>query len=102
MLMEPLRVSVLDVAKKYLASLPEEERALITAGISKIQVGDFSAAHTKQLRGAVREFIVGYHRILYFVIDNRLCVVSGFRKKTNKTPKKEIGYAEKIYKLLKQ
>ncbi len=54
-----------------------------------------------QLRGPVRELIVGHQRLTYFGLDSVLYFVRGFRKKTAKTPKSQIDYAEKVYKLMK-
>jgi len=99
--MEYLQVSILATAEGYFATLPTEEQIKISADITRMQFGQFESVYTKQLKGAVRELLVTHHRILYFIIDNRLYVVSGFRKKTSKTPKAKIEYAEKIYKILK-
>jgi phage-related protein len=64
--------------------------------------GDFDSVSTKQLKGPIRELISGNHRISYFLEGSLLCFVRGFPKKTNKTPKKEIEFAEKIRTQLKQ
>ena len=63
--------------------------------------GDFESVRTKQLRGSVRELIVGHHRLTYFQLDSVLYFVRGFQKKTAKTPKSEINYAEKVYKMMR-
>src|SRR5207248_716430 len=50
------------------------------------------AAH---LRGKLWELIPGDYRVLYCAIPNRrFLLVHAFRKKTNKTPQREIAIAE--------
>ena len=91
---------ILAPAKKYLAALPSREHAAALDEITALHAGDIPV-RTKQLRGPIRELIVGYHRFTYFKIASALYFVRGFRKKSRKTPRSEIEYAEKIYTLLK-
>lgn len=94
-------VRIFTRAKEYIDTLPGEDQGTIAADITAMGSGDFDAVSTKQLKGPIREMITGYHRLVYFRLNQVLCFVSGFRKKTPKTPKKEIDYAEKIYKVVK-
>ena len=89
-------------ANDYIAILSASDQGLIAADIDAMMSGDFESVSTKQLRGSIRELIVGHHRLTYFSVGNQLYFVRGFRKKSRKTPKKEIDYAEKIYKIVKQ
>lgn len=98
--MEELRLRFLEPAEKYLKSLPKKERAMIDADIEEMRLGNASAVKTKQLRGPIRELIVGNHRIIYFSLGATIYFVRGFRKKSAKTPRDEIEYAERVYKLL--
>jgi len=91
----------LDGAKKYIGSIPIVDQASIAANITSMQLGGLQSVQTKQLKGQVRELIVGHHRIIYFQLSKALYFVRGFRKKSKKTPKSEIEYAEKIYKMMK-
>src|ERR1043166_724977 len=95
------RMQFLSSATEYIASVPEREQAVIAAHIEYMRSGDFKSVRAKQLRGPVRELIVGHHRLTYFQFDSVLYFVRGFRKKTAKTPKSEIDYAEKVYNMLK-
>ena len=97
----PLRAVVLEGAKRYVASIPSEERGAILRDVEAMRVVDLKGVHTKQLRGKIRELKSGPHRITYFELDGTLYFVRGFRKKSAKTPRLEIEYAEKIYRLLK-
>ena len=94
-------VRLLPFAEKYLKELNLGEQAAVVADIDDIQKGNFAVAHTKQLRGPIRELIAGHHRFTYFQLGNILYFVRGFRKKTAKTPLSEIEYASRIYKLMK-
>ena len=98
---EFLYIHTLDPARKYLRGLSGKEHAALLEEIQALGNGD-PTARTKQLRGPVRELILGHHRLTYFKIDVHLFVVRGFRKKTRKTPLPEIEYAERMYALLKQ
>ena len=88
-------------AKKYINSIPDSDSGAIKRDIEEILTGDYNAISTKKLKGNIRELIVGHHRIIYFRINNNIYFVQGFRKKSAKTPKKEIDYAETVYKQLK-
>ena len=95
------KVQFLNHAAEYIGSVPETDQAAIAAHIEHMRSGDFESVHTKQLRHSVRELIVGHHRLTYFQLDSVLYFVRGFRKKTAKTPKSEIDYAEKVYKIMR-
>lgn len=96
----PLQVAFLEGAKKYIELIEDEHRGAVLRDIEALRANDREGVRTKQLRGKVRELIFGPHRISYFKLDNTLYFVRGFRKKGQRTPKKEIDYAEKIFKLL--
>lgn len=93
-------VILLERVEKYLAQQPETERGVLLAHIETLAQGSSTSVDTKQLKGRVRELIVGNHRVPYFLRDGVFYFVSGFRKKSTKTPKREIDYAVKIYKLV--
>ena len=92
----------LDPADEYLKNLPDSEQAMIDADTETMRLGEESHVKTKQLRGPIRELVAGNHRITYFTLGTTIYFVRGFRKKSTKTPRDEIEYAEKIYKSLKQ
>lgn len=96
------RFRLLASAEKYLRNISESERARIDADMYAMSLGDESQVKTKQLRGAIRELIAGSHRLTYFALDGTLYFVRGFRKKSAKTPRQEIEYAEQVHKILKQ
>ena len=94
--------SFLDQVDEYIKGLPVPEQGLIAAHITELELGNFQSVLTKKLRGPIRELIVRHHRLIYFTVGKKLYFASGFRKKSRKTPKKEIDYAEKIYTMIKQ
>lgn len=95
------QVRVLEPAQKYLDTLPESEQGAVQADLRTMENEQTAmTVKTKQLRGPIRELIVGHHRFTYFKVDTTLYFVRGFRKKTNKTPRQEIEYAENIYRQL--
>lgn len=86
---------------EYLHTLTIAEQSIANRLIDALRANESAGVRTKQLKGPVRELIVGNHRITYFVIEDRMCFVRAFRKKTKKTPPAEIKYAEKAYKAIK-
>lgn len=95
------KVQFLSSATEYIRSVSETDQAIIAAHVECMRSGDFGSIRTKQLRGPIRELIVRHHRLTYFDFDATFHFVRGFRKKTAKTPKSEIDYAEKIYQMIK-
>ncbi|MEK7107022.1 MAG: type II toxin-antitoxin system RelE/ParE family toxin [Patescibacteria group bacterium] len=92
---------VLQAAQEYIDGLSKSEQGAIRADIDTMKLGGFDSVYTKTLKGKVRELIIGRHRISYFAVGGILYFVRGFPKKSAKTPKKEIEYAEQIYMLMK-
>jgi phage-related protein len=98
-----LDIKILAAAAKYIEKkLKTSEKGALMADLEAIASGELDSVSTKKLRGKIYELIVGDHRFTYFQDGNALYFVSGFRKKTNKTPKKEVEHSEKIYKMFKK
>jgi phage-related protein len=91
---------ILEGAAEYIGTMSDSDQGITKADIDAMEQGEFEAVKTKQLRGKIRELIVGKHRLTYFILDKFIYFVRGFTKKTNKTPPKEISYAEQILKLV--
>lgn len=92
-----LQTIFLSGAKRYLREISRQDRATIGRDIHALAAFD-QDVDTKQLRGPIRELIVKHHRITYFEYDSALYFVRGFHKKSTKTPKQEIDYAEEVCK----
>ena len=98
-----IEIRILGPAHEYIQrQLKDSEKGILKADIEAIQSGDFESVHVKKLRGKIYELIFGSHRITYFQRNGKLYLVRGFRKTSNKTPKREIEYAQKIYKTIKK
>jgi phage-related protein len=97
-----VRTHVLDGVRKYLTSLSEKEQAVFRSAMDSLGNYGEGLVRTKQLRGPVRELIIAHHRVTYFRVGGILYFVRGFRKKSRKTPRQEIEYAERTYRLLTQ
>lgn len=91
---------ILEEARTYISNLNDAEQGVAKADIESMEAGDFESVKTKQLKGKVRELIFGAHRITYFQLRSSLYFIRGFPKKSAKTPKREIEYAEKIYQMV--
>ena len=98
--MHNYKIKVLARVKDFIQSLGEKDRAKIAAAVHVLSQGDFQSVETKSLRGPVKELIIRSYRIVFFVRDDTLWLVGGFRKKTRKTPPQEIENALNIFKIL--
>jgi phage-related protein len=95
-----MQVHIFAWAEEHLRTASNAEQAIIRKHIGKLRSGNVNEVHTKQLKGAIRELIVGSHRLTYFSIGEHLYLIRGFRKKSQKTPKKEILQTERVYKMV--
>lgn len=95
-----LRVHVLDPAQRYLDTIDKRVRGRIYADIQALRQGNFAEVRTKQLKGDIRELIRSRHRVTYFKFGFALYFVRGFAKKSQRTPKQEIEYAERLLQLM--
>lgn len=85
--------------ESFLGTLSPINRGQIRADIVLLENGDFQTPYTKKLKGVIRELIVGNYRLIFFIKGDIIYFTSAFRKKSAKTPIKEIKQAEKCYKL---
>ena len=91
-------VLVLNTVDKYLNELSLVEKSKIEASFSVLENGDFKLLNIRHLRGDIKELKIKRHRIIFFIHKNTICFVDAFVKKTQKTPKRKIENALKIYK----
>jgi len=90
----------LEVAAEFIQTLAITDQAKIAANIVMLRSGDFSSVHVKQLDGQIHELIVKQYRLIFFRKNTTLYVVGAFRKKSAKTPLREIRHARDIFKNL--
>lgn len=83
----------------FLSELPRNDRAKILSCVSKMEEGDFQSPYIKTLRGPVKELIVKQYRFLFFIHEQSIYLVRAFWKKSMKTPRTEIEYVERFYKM---
>jgi phage-related protein len=96
--MSSSEIIILELVRKYLGDLSGYEQSKIDGAVLAIAQDKLEFVRTKQLKGPVRELIIGHHRLIFFQKAKALYFVSAFRKKSAKTPKGEIEYAERIHK----
>lgn len=94
-------IEVFERAEDFILNLPEKERAVVFANITMMK-NSFSGVNTKLLKQPIKELKVKSARILFFIEKNKIYLVSGFNKKSQKTPKSEIEYALNVYKKFKK
>lgn len=98
---------LLEEARNFLKSLPQEVRRKIGTNIRRIQKGERDAELFKKLDGSeIWEFRTLYNKMSYRLFafwdtDSKTLVIAthGVVKKTQKTPAKEIVKAEKMKKV---
>lgn len=84
----------------FLRELPSKDRSNIEGDVDVMRSGDLHSPRIKTLRGPIKELIVKEYRILFFIHEHVIYFVRAFRKKSAKTPPREIEYAERVYKLI--
>ena len=89
----------LNDASEFIDSVPDKPKAKILAAIKTMDT-NFDLVYTKTLRGPIKELIIQKYRIIFFTKENRIYIVRGFIKKSQKAPVKEINNAERIYKMV--
>lgn len=96
-------------AFQYIFNLTEKERIIIFNGLDVIKTMEFpqakQAGSIKKInkKEKIHEFIIGDHRLTFFVINRACWILHGFRKKSQKTPPGEIKIAINLkYKLLQE
>lgn len=88
----------LDKVSELIQVLPFADQAKIAAHTAMMRGGDFASVHIKQLDGPIHELIVRQYRLIFFRKDRTIYVVGAFRKKSAKTPLREIRHAMDIFK----
>lgn len=81
---------------EFISSLPVVERAKIDFVLRLLKIYGLALKmpYARQLEGKLWELRPGSTRLLYFAyIRQQFVVLHGFRKKTNKTPRREIELA---------
>jgi len=89
---------ILKKVDEFIDELPGHVIGKIMDDIGAVLEGDYFNIHVKTISGKIKELIVGDYRVVFFLNSNTIYFIHIFLKKTRKTPKKEIEYAEKIYK----
>ena len=96
----PLAKIFRDEAREFIRNLPKELRQKFAVATEALSEGIFELVYIKRLRGAIKEARVQKYRLIFFTHQNSIYFVRIFIKKTDKTPRKEIEFAEKYYKLI--
>jgi len=94
-------IEVFEKAETFILNLPEKEKAVVFANIAMMKTS-FSGVNTRLLGRPIKELKIKNVRILFFIDKNKIYLVSGFYKKSQKTPKSEIDYALGVYKEFKK
>ncbi|MEK9185742.1 MAG: type II toxin-antitoxin system RelE/ParE family toxin [Patescibacteria group bacterium] len=92
------KVEIFPRCTEFLEAIDNPDSSKMSSNISAMAAGDFVSVSTRKLRGKIRELKYKEYRLIFFIHKDIINFTNGFVKKTNKTPKREIDYAEKIYK----
>lgn len=82
----------------FIQKLSFADQAKVAANISSMREGDFASVRIKQLDGPIYELIVRQYRFIFFRKEAMVYFVGAFRKKSAKTPMREIHHARSIFK----
>jgi len=91
------KLAFLGGAECFIKTLPHDAPAKIMATIKMMSM-DMSVVNIRKLGRAIHELKINKYRILFFIDHDTICFVSGFIKKSAKTPVREIRNAETIFK----
>ncbi len=87
----------------FLNKLSASDRAKVNNALRLLEEfgSMLSMPHARHMEGRLWELRSGSNRLFYFLyMDNLFVIVHGFRKRTNKTPEKEINTAQRRMKRL--
>ena len=96
-----MRVEALSSYENFRHGLSDEDDALVAAAIAQLaKRGSAELARTKlasKLKNDIWELRPRHHRVLYFLDseDSKYVLVQGFRKASQRTPRRHIELAER-------
>lgn len=93
------RIHFLERVSDFIGALVNKDKAKVLARIAMMKT-HFDSVETKMLKAPIKELKVSNYRLIFFIEGSDIYFIHGFVKKTQKTPKQEITYAEKVYKEL--
>lgn len=93
-------VLFLDNVRNFIQALPNEAQGKIKGAVTAMEFGNFKSLYIKTLKTPIKELIVRKYRFIFFTHKTLVYFIRAFIKKTAKTPKQEIEYAEKTYKMI--
>lgn len=96
-LLDKYHILIFSEVEDFLTKIPETDSAKILAHISFLKTGDFITVSVKTLRSPLKELRVKKYRIIFFIQDSHLYIISCFIKKTQKTPLREIDRAFQLF-----
>ena len=96
-----MEVRILEDVREFIERLKQDDSAKILAHLKSIEENLTEGLIIKTLKGRIKEIIVRQYRVIFFNIGATAYVVDAFKKQSQKTPKRIIENAEKIYKGLK-
>lgn len=88
----------LDAVLEYIQKLSSADQAKIAANVTMLCIGEFASVRIKQLDGPIYELIIRQSRFVFFRKGTMIYIVGAFRKKSAKTPMREIQHAWDIFK----
>ena len=91
-------VIFLDTVSDFIQELASVDQAKIAANVVMLRTNDFASVRIKQLDGPIYELIVKQYRFIFFRKGAIIYIVGAFRKKSAKTPIREIKHAMDIFK----
>lgn len=92
-----MNVQAIGNAFNFIDDLPEEDRANVRSHLESLRIHEIKRLLIKTLKGKIKELIVQQYRIVFVIIGETIFVTDVFKKQSQKTPKRIIEHAEKIY-----
>jgi len=92
-----MNLHILNDVTNFLDGLSEDDAAKIFAHLKSLESNQIEGLIIKPLKGKIKELIVRQYRIIFFRIGEKGYAVDAFKKQSQKTPRRIIERAEKIY-----
>ncbi len=97
--MNNLQSFFLKDVENFISGLEIKDQAKIASLVKSLEQNNFNILYVKNLHSPIKELRVKSYRFIFFTKESSIYFIHAFIKKSNKTPKKELDYSNKIYKL---
>ena len=97
-----MQLHLFDDVTDFINTLPEDVAGKIVSSLKSLELNETKGLTIKTLKGKIKEIIVKQYRLVFFILGETIYIVDGFKKQSQKTPKRMIEKTEYIYKKINE